>query len=72
MGQATVSTFIFARSLQTRRRAEALARSCPQNALQAIRAVTRKNLGGDRGTHDGIFQGSFQMRALASVPNRKA
>lgn len=72
MGQATVSTFIFARSLQSRRRAEALARSCPQNALQAIRAVTRKNLGGARGTHDGIFQGSFQMRALASVPNRKA
>lgn len=77
VGQATVSTFIFARSLQTRRRAEALARSYPQTALQTIRAVTSKDLGGDRRTRDDIFhgrkaQGTFQFRALALGPNRKA
>lgn len=49
MGQTTVSTFIFALSPQTRRRVEALTRSCVQTALQAVRAVTSKDLGGTQG-----------------------
>lgn len=49
MGQATVSTFIFARSQKTGRRAGALTLSCPQTALQALTAVTGKDLGGRLG-----------------------